>query len=156
MTHWKRPWCWERLKAGREGGDRELDGWMASPSQWTWVWAGSGSWWWTGKPGVLPVIEVRHNWATEQAAPVLIQHEKAASLLLKLAGIFPEHLEGPDWRKCSIPPATPTLSLFPHQSRETPRLVKVRSRVVWRQQHWAMLEETICLLEVFLCILKIY
>ena len=22
QTHWKRPWCWERLKAGREGGDR--------------------------------------------------------------------------------------------------------------------------------------
>ena len=28
-THWKRPWCWERLKAG-EGGDRRWDGWMAS------------------------------------------------------------------------------------------------------------------------------
>ena len=28
-THWKRPWCWERLKAG-EGGDRGWDGWMAS------------------------------------------------------------------------------------------------------------------------------
>ena len=39
---WKRPWCWERLKAGGEGDDR--DGWMASPSQWTWVWVNSGSW----------------------------------------------------------------------------------------------------------------
>ena len=27
-THWKRPWCWERLKAGRKGGDRGWDGWM--------------------------------------------------------------------------------------------------------------------------------
>ena len=27
-THWERPWCWERLRAGREGGDRMrwLDG----------------------------------------------------------------------------------------------------------------------------------
>ena len=53
LTHWKRPWCWERLKAGGEGDDRGWDGWMASPTQWTWVWANSGSWWWTGKPGVL-------------------------------------------------------------------------------------------------------
>ena len=29
-THWKRPWCWERLKAGGEGDDRGWDGWMAS------------------------------------------------------------------------------------------------------------------------------
>ena len=29
-THWKRPWCWERLKAGGEGDDRAWDGWMAS------------------------------------------------------------------------------------------------------------------------------
>ena len=52
-THWKRPWCWERLRVGREGDDRGWDGWMASPTQWTWVWANSGSWWWSGKPDVL-------------------------------------------------------------------------------------------------------
>ena len=51
-THWKRPWCWERLKVG-EGDNREWDGWMASLTWWTWVWVGSGSWWWTGKPGML-------------------------------------------------------------------------------------------------------
>ena len=45
LTHWKRPWCWERLKAGGEGDDRGWDGWMASLTQWTWVWADSGSWW---------------------------------------------------------------------------------------------------------------
>ena len=53
QTHLKRPWCWERLKAGGEGDDRGWDGWMASLAQWTWVWASFGSWWWTGKPGVL-------------------------------------------------------------------------------------------------------
>ena len=37
LTHWKRPWCWERLKAGGEGDDRGWDSWMASPTQWTWV-----------------------------------------------------------------------------------------------------------------------
>ena len=40
-THLKRPWCWERLKAGGEGYDRGWDGWMTSLTQWTWVWANS-------------------------------------------------------------------------------------------------------------------
>ena len=53
LTHWKRPWCWKRLKAGGEGDERGWDVWMASPTQWTWVWASLRSWWWTGKPGVL-------------------------------------------------------------------------------------------------------
>ena len=53
LTHWKRPWCWERLKAGGERDERGCDGWTASPVQRTWVWVSSGSWWWTGKPGVL-------------------------------------------------------------------------------------------------------
>ena len=43
LTHWKRLWCWERLKAGGEGDDRGWDGWMASPTQWTWAWAPEGS-----------------------------------------------------------------------------------------------------------------
>ena len=45
LTHYKRFWCWVRLKAGGEGDDRGWDGWMASPIQWTWVWASSGRWW---------------------------------------------------------------------------------------------------------------
>ena len=48
LTHWKRLWCWEGLKAGGEGDNRGWDGWMASLTQWTWVWVNSGSWWWTG------------------------------------------------------------------------------------------------------------
>ena len=62
------PWCWERLKAGGEGDDRGWDGWMASPTQWTWVWVNSGSWWWTGRPGVLQSMgsqRVGHDWVTE-------------------------------------------------------------------------------------------
>ena len=65
---WKRPWCWERLKAGGEGDDRGWDGWMASVAWWTWVWASSGSWWWTGKPCMLQSTgsqSVGHNWMTE-------------------------------------------------------------------------------------------
>ena len=51
------PWCWERLRAGGEGDDRGWDGWMASPTQWTWVWVNSGSWQWTGRPGELWFME---------------------------------------------------------------------------------------------------
>ena len=67
--HWKRPWCWERLTARGEGGDRGWDGWMASPTQWTWVWANSRRWWRTGKPGVLQSMGSRrtgHDLLTEQ------------------------------------------------------------------------------------------
>jgi len=67
-THWRRPWCWEGLGAGGEGDDRGWDGWMASPTRWTWVWVNSGSWCWAGRPGVLWFMglqRVRHDWATE-------------------------------------------------------------------------------------------
>ena len=50
----ERPWCWARLKAGREGDDRGWDGWMISLTWWAWVWASFRIWWWTGKPGCSP------------------------------------------------------------------------------------------------------
>ena len=66
-----KPWCWEGLGAGGEGDDRGWDGWMASPTQWTWVWVDSGSWWWTGRPCVLRFMglqRVGHDWVTELCA----------------------------------------------------------------------------------------
>ena len=51
----KRPWCWERLRAGGEGDDRRPNGWIASLTQWRCVWVNSGSWWWIGRPGMLRV-----------------------------------------------------------------------------------------------------
>ena len=68
LIHWKRPWYWERLRAGGEGCDRGWDGWMASSTQWTWVWVNSRRWWWTGMPGMLQSMgsqRVRQYWATE-------------------------------------------------------------------------------------------
>ena len=80
LCHLKRPWCWERLRAGGEVDNRGWDGGMASPTQWTWVWVDSGSWWWTGRPGVLWFMEsqrVRHDWATKLNWMVLsmLSHE---------------------------------------------------------------------------------
>ena len=57
-----------KIEGGRRRDDGGWDGWMASPTQWTWVWVSSGSWWWTGKPGVLQSMglqRVGHDWATE-------------------------------------------------------------------------------------------
>ena len=74
LIHWERPWCWQRLKGG-EGDDRGWDGWMASPTQWTWVWVNSGSWWWTGRPGVLQSMgsqTVGHDWVTELCVCVCV------------------------------------------------------------------------------------
>ena len=68
VTPWKRPWCWERLRAGGERDDKGWDDWMVLPTQWIWVWARSRSRWWTGKPDVLQSVwlqRVRHDWETE-------------------------------------------------------------------------------------------
>ena len=61
----KDPDAGKDLKAGGEGENRGWDGWMASPTQWTWVWASSGRRWRTGKPGMLQSTKsqrVRHDW----------------------------------------------------------------------------------------------
>ena len=64
----EKTWSWEGLGAGGEWDDRGWDGWMVSPTQWTWVWVNSGSWWWTGRPGMLWFMELQrvgHDWATD-------------------------------------------------------------------------------------------
>ena len=57
-----------KIEGRRRRDDRGWDGWMASPTPWTWVWVDSGSWWWTGRPGVLQFMgsqRVRLDWVTE-------------------------------------------------------------------------------------------
>ena len=61
-------WCWARLRAG-EGGNRGWDGWMASPTQWTWIWANSRRYWRKRKTGVLKSMALKSqtwlsNWTT--------------------------------------------------------------------------------------------
>ena len=55
----------------RRRGQQSWDGWMASPTQWTWVLANSERQWITGKPSMLQFKgsqRVGHNWAIEQQA----------------------------------------------------------------------------------------
>ena len=56
-----KPWCWERLKAQGEGGNRGWDGWMTSPMQWTWTWANSRRWWGT-ESLVCDIHRVSKSW----------------------------------------------------------------------------------------------
>ena len=86
LTHWKRPWCWERWTAGGDGDAREWAGWMASLAQWTSVWASSGSCWWTGKPDELQSMEswrVGHDWTTELNWKYSVWQEYASEISYK-------------------------------------------------------------------------
>ena len=72
---------WRQEEKGRTG----WDGWMASPSQWTWVWANSGRWWRTGKPGVLQSMGLQSHirlsdWATEQLLSLNLSTASSSSL----------------------------------------------------------------------------
>ena len=91
LTHLKRPWCWKRLRVEGEGDDRRWDGWMASPTQWTWVWVNSRSWWQTGRPGVLQSMglqNVRHNWATELNCKATGEGPKVKNIQTPLTGCY--------------------------------------------------------------------
>ena len=59
LTHWKRPWGWERLVAGGEGDDRGWDGWMASPID------GHGFVWTPGIGDRQECCCSWHDWVTE-------------------------------------------------------------------------------------------
>ena len=92
-THWKRSWCWERLKAGGEGGNRGWAGWMASPTRQTWLWASSGSWWRTGKPGLLKYTGSQSwTWLSDWTGLTDgIQRGKKKSATREWATSFPKH-----------------------------------------------------------------
>jgi len=60
---------WRQEEKVEDVHNRGWDGWMASPTLWTWVWESSGTWWRTGKPGVLQSVgsqRVGHDWVSEQ------------------------------------------------------------------------------------------
>ena len=81
LTHWKRPRCWERLKAGEEDS-RGWDGWMPSPTWWTWVWVNSGSWRWTGRAGILQSMGsqgVGYDWATKLNGRKFLKNKKQSA-----------------------------------------------------------------------------
>ena len=82
LTHWKRPWWWERLKAEGEAATEDEMGWMASLTQWTWVWANSGRNWRTGKPGVL------QSMGSQRAGPDLATEQQLVTSICHLTDQF--------------------------------------------------------------------
>ena len=68
-----------KTEGKREGGSRGWDGWITSPTQWTWIWANSGRQWRTGKPGGLQSVmlqRVGHDLVTQQQQqnPSMVPH----------------------------------------------------------------------------------
>ena len=98
----EKPWCWERFRAGGEEGNRAWDGWMASPTQWTWFWANSGRWWrWRSLVCYSPwgykeldateqqqkVLDLNHHWGKKWSIFIEMNHhvpELDASYKVKL------------------------------------------------------------------------
>ena len=108
LTHWKRTWCWARLKVRGEGDNKGCDGWMASLTWWTWVWENSSRWWWTGKPGMLQSIgsqRVGHDWVTELGQNILL----IFPVFPKRSLIFPWLLFSSSYSHCSLKKAVLSL-----------------------------------------------
>ena len=107
-THWKSPWCWERLRAGGEGDNRGWDGCMASLTRWTWIRASSGRWRRTGKPGMLQsMVSQRavHDWSTEQQEEQLMKYMKMLTWHLnsfEITRVILNTLRGVPWESWMI------------------------------------------------------
>ena len=93
LTHFKRPWCWERLKEAGEGDDRGWDAWMASPTQWTWVWVNM-SWVIDGQTDLACCItwgcRFGHDWATELNWRVRLCYGECSNYFLLLWNRSPD------------------------------------------------------------------
>ena len=52
---------WRQEEKGMTG----QDGWISSPTKWTWIWVIFGRWWRTGKPAMLQSMECIESDTTE-------------------------------------------------------------------------------------------
>ena len=86
LTHLKRPWCWERFRAGGIGDNRGWDGQMASLTQWTSVWINSRSWWRTGRPGILQSMGSQSQTQLSDWTELLLGRKAIATLYSMLKG----------------------------------------------------------------------
>ena len=74
-----------KIEGRRRRGNRGWDGWMASPTQWTWIWVNCRTWWWAGRPGMLQSMgsqRVRHDWLSWTELNIKV------TVLSKLLGRF--------------------------------------------------------------------
>ena len=94
LTHWRRPWCWERLSTGGQG----WDGWVASLTQWTWVWANSRRWWRRGKPGLPQFIR---SWLSDWTTTTNLNYRCKQSLVKQCSKFSKPGIE--QYMNCELP-----------------------------------------------------
>ena len=141
-THWKTPWCWERLKAGGKGDDRGWYGWMASLTQWTLAWASSWRWWRTGQTGVLQSMGSQsRTWLSDWTTAITggaWGKESPANAGDKRYGFSPWVGKIPWWREWQTTP-----KFLPGESPGTEEPGRPQSMGSWRVRHdWSDLECT--------------
>ena len=101
-THWKRPWCQDRLKAGGERGNRGWDGWLAS-TQWTWVWANSRRQRSLAcySPWVHKELDMTERLNNSNNHMIQKSHY-ACVLILDIRNQYPKEMKGVSWRDTCI------------------------------------------------------
>ena len=122
LTHLKRHWCWEWLKAGGEAVDRGWGGWMASVTQWTKVWVSSRSLWWPGKLGVLQSMGSQIDMTEQLNWTEILFPSSCSKNLWVLWLFFPKGGQG-DISAESLAPPTCTSFSLPSSSLYTGWLV---------------------------------
>ena len=134
LTHLKRPWCWERVRAGGEGDDRGWDGWIPLPTQWTWVWVNSRSWWWTVRRHIrcywqnrgtalnpLPLLH-RHGPGTKELGFVIL-----ICFFLSLAELTEENIK--------------VLIVFERSMRRHKDFCSCAQRIIHKVNHWHLFKD---------------
>ena len=162
LIHLKRPWFWERSRAGGEGDDGGWEGWMASLTRWRWVWVNSGCWWWTGRYGVLQFMgsqRVRHDWVTEvnwtEAEDIKTRWQEYTEELYKKDFHDPDNHDGvithlePDILECEVKWALGSITtnkasggdgipveLFQILKHDAVKVLHSICQQIWKTQQW--------------------
>ena len=130
------------IEGGRRRDDRGWDGWMASPTPWTWVWPNPGSWWWTGKLGVLQSMgwrRVGYALATEEqqnarSASVTVTRILLLLLLQAIVNVIDTWL--------SVHKGLPQGDKFSHPPVKDSKKAGLTCPPAWGLPSWGMLART--------------
>ena len=129
-----------KIKGRRRRDDRGWDGWMASPTHWTWIWASSGSCWWTGKPGMLQSMGSQSqtqlsDWIELSLLQLELSWAILVALLEQRVTAFGEWVHSKENTKCPVEAVSgPGTNSYPCGWTFSPQLYRVLSfqpALVW-------------------------